>query len=762
MNQDPIAQLFALGLGPWTTPLRGKIPVLDAWTALDPVDEATVRTWLDVGYNLGFRTGSRSGLIVIDDDQARSGGGDYEPPATGLVAATPTGGRHFYYKAPDPCPGNSASRLAPHVDVRGEGGQVVVPPSIHPVARESYTWLSTGEPADYPATVHVDMTKPDPPSTGMGYAATALHQEVHAVRNASEGNRNDTLNRAAFSLGQLVAGGVLDLATVRAELKSAAVIAGLSSAETAKTIRSGLQAGREHPRTAPERRAGGSVALQQPPKLPPGADVLIPGSHVIEHGECVEQGNHDFASHVLAKLAPGSIYRRAGQLGELQGGQFCPVSVHRLRSIIDGSIRLAVGKDHEGELQLQFRTCSRDHASVVLDFGQVQGDVRELVHLATHPVCVGADFSPAKPGWNADSGVYLADEVTPDPLPLDEAKAVLEDLVADFPFQESSDRANFLGLLLTPILRPALGEPVPMHLINSPMERTGKTKLAEIVLGVAVSGRRVPAMQLGDREEEREKRILAVLLRGQGLLHLDNLAEHLNSAALASLLTSSEYQGRILGASSAPSIPNSLTVVGTGNNVHATGELTKRIVPIRLLPDTEAPEERNDFRHPDLLGFVTESRPRVLGALMGLIESWRDNGRPLHRGAFGGFERWTAVTGGILTNAGYDDWLANMAAWRGAANDAGQENRDFVAAWHAAHGSAWVKASILYDLAVELDLFGWLEAGRTERARRRMFGVRVLNRLAGRVVGLPNGASSVRIVSDGVGSRRKVRLDGVG
>ena len=127
---DPIATLFELGLGPWLTPIRGKVPVLDAWVDLPPVDEPTVRSWIKAGYNVGLRTGSRSGVVVIDDDQAKHGASGYSPPPTALIVATPSGGRHYYYRCPTPAPRNSASKLAPYVDVRGEGGQVAVPPSI--------------------------------------------------------------------------------------------------------------------------------------------------------------------------------------------------------------------------------------------------------------------------------------------------------------------------------------------------------------------------------------------------------------------------------------------------------------------------------------------------------------------------------------------------------------------------------------------------------------------------------------------------------
>lgn len=768
MDEDEIALLFRLGLGPWTTPLMGKVPVLDAWPSLPAATEADVRDWREIGYDLGFRTGARSGLIVIDDDQAKHDvpqAKRFTPPPTDLISESPTGGRHYFYRAPTPCPGNSASKLAPYVDVRGSGGQVVIPPSAHATKLLPYRWVATGEPGTLPAEVLailqpaprvVDLTAPAP--VGNGYAASALARESQAVRQATEGTRNDTLNKAAFSLGQLVAGGALSGDEVRAELTSAALACGLSDSEAATTIRSGLTGGAKHPRSAPlHPRASQAATPTHPPRESP--DVLVPGSHLLPGGEYVEQGHHTFASQVLARLAPGAIYRRAAQLGEINDDGFAPVNTNRLRTIIDESVRLTAGKEGEEEPIIVFRACSHDQADVVLHFGAVKGQVRDLVHIASHPVCVGASFDLARAGWNAAHGVYLTCDSVPAPLPLDESCAVLEDLVADFPFASVADRANFFGLLLTPILRPALNEPVPMHLIGSPMERTGKTKLAEIVLGVAITGRRTPAMQLGEREEEREKRILSVLLRGQGLLHLDNLRDFIDSPALASLLTSSVYQGRLLGQSSAPTIPNGLTVVGTGNNVHATGEIAKRIVPIRLMPATDAPESRTDFRHPDLYGYVAAERPRIQAALLGLVAAWRDAGRPLAKQGFGGFERWTAVIGGLMAVAGYPEWLTNMDDWRSTADETGEETDAFVGAWHGRYGAGWVDASALFALAVEMDLFGWLDKAKSERAQRTTFGLRVLNRLRGRVV--LASSCQYRVVLDDVGRKRRAKLDEV-
>jgi hypothetical protein len=79
------------------------------------------------------------------------------------------------------------------------------------------------------------------------YAAAVLEAEVDRVARAPVGTRNDTLNRAAFALGRLVAAGLLDGWLVWSELDRAARYAGLGGAEVRRTIRSGMTAGQQVP-----------------------------------------------------------------------------------------------------------------------------------------------------------------------------------------------------------------------------------------------------------------------------------------------------------------------------------------------------------------------------------------------------------------------------------------------------------------------------------------------------------------------------------
>lgn len=753
-------------MGPWLTPLKGKVPILGAWQTRAPAGLDDVIEWRDIGHNLGFRTGAASGLVVIDDDQARQGvpkKSRWVAPPTGLIAETPTGGTHHFYAAPDPCVGNSTSKLAPYVDVRGEGGQVVYAGSRHPnVKRILYRWISTGEPGTLPQEVldaltqpeklRVDMTAKVVPK-GVGYAQTALFREVARVRGASGGTRNDTLNRAAFSLGQLVAGGVLQLAEVEEQLTSAAKLVGDGQAgedrKISSTLKSGLKAGMARPRTAPQP----TVTATKDRPSEQGNRVLVFGSHQIPPlGDYLTVNTVQFSDAVLAGLEPGSIYRFQELVGEVVESKFEELGPDRTRLIVDKHVSLCAGKEKDGEYSYSFRTCTRDHAGLVLAHARDSHRVRRMDLLATYPVCVGEECETAKPGWNAKYHVLLATDHVPDPLNLATSKAVLEDLVIDFPFQTPADRSNFFGLMLTPILRPALDEPVPMHLIDAMCDRTGKSLLAEIVLGCSILGRPTPPMQIGKNEEEHDKRILSALTKGNTAMHLDNLGDFLDSAPLASLLTSRTYSGRILGATRMVEAKNTLTIVGTGNKVKATSEIAKRIVPIILQSDMEHPEARTDFKHLHIQPYAQSQRMQTLAALLGLIDAWRKEGRPMGSVGFGGFGRWSAVIGGIMQVAGYDDWLTNMARWRGDTDGFGEDAKRFVEGWLQKWGTVPMRTADLFGLVEDLGLFEKQLWPKDERSRRVAFGRKVISPIEGRVI----AGHQIRLT--GRGRDRKAQL----
>jgi len=89
-----------------------------------------------------------------------------------------------------------------------------------------------------------------PPSSSTAYGLAALEREVGRIALAHVGQRNDQLNRSAYALGRLVAGGELDGDQALDALLTAGERSGLESSEVRATVASGIQSGIELPRRA--------------------------------------------------------------------------------------------------------------------------------------------------------------------------------------------------------------------------------------------------------------------------------------------------------------------------------------------------------------------------------------------------------------------------------------------------------------------------------------------------------------------------------
>lgn len=221
-------------------------------------DLVQVGAWWETEWNIGIATGAASGLWVLDIDGAEGleavldlGHGI---PGT-LTAQTPSGGWHLLFADPGGL-GNTASKLGPKVDSRGDGGYIVAAPSIHPNGGR-YRWGGKQDPEPVPGWLIRLLRQPpkDNPrplrtvSANIGgYVGRACEAEAEMVATAGEGTRNDTLNRAGWNLGQLVGAGVLDREHAWQLLADAARSSGLDEREINQTLGRALDDGAKHPR----------------------------------------------------------------------------------------------------------------------------------------------------------------------------------------------------------------------------------------------------------------------------------------------------------------------------------------------------------------------------------------------------------------------------------------------------------------------------------------------------------------------------------
>jgi len=128
-------------------PNGGKHPRLNDWVEQATANTDTVLKWAGQwpAANLGVATGKASGFFVLDIDGERGAKSLEELTAKNgplphtVQATTGSGGTHFLFTMPDFPVANSASRIAPGLDVRGDGGQIVVAPSRS--AKGAYFWV---------------------------------------------------------------------------------------------------------------------------------------------------------------------------------------------------------------------------------------------------------------------------------------------------------------------------------------------------------------------------------------------------------------------------------------------------------------------------------------------------------------------------------------------------------------------------------------------------------------------------------------------
>ncbi len=110
--------------------------------------EDEVRDWFQrwPDGNVGIVTGVVSGIVVLDIDPKHDGDvslagliREHGPLPQTIEAQTGGGGRHIYFAHPGGVVHNKVG-LAPGMDLRGDGGCVVAPPSVH-VSGRTYQWL---------------------------------------------------------------------------------------------------------------------------------------------------------------------------------------------------------------------------------------------------------------------------------------------------------------------------------------------------------------------------------------------------------------------------------------------------------------------------------------------------------------------------------------------------------------------------------------------------------------------------------------------
>lgn len=308
-----------------------------------------------------------------------------------------------------------------------------------------------------------------------------------------------------------------------------------------------------------------------------------------------------------------------------------------------------------------------------------------------------------QPGYDAKTGLFFdpqGETFTPIPDSPTQAdgRAALDLLIREvlssrcdsdpdqtgFAFTSPTARSAALSAILTALIRHSL-RTAPLHLISATHAGSGKSLLADVAALIA-TGRPATIFDLGDDDDEQEKRLLSILLSGDQVVNLDNLERPLGGGHINKVLTQETFTGRVLGQSRNATAPTTTTWLATGNNAGVSEDMTRRVVLCELDPQVEAPQDRQFSR--DLHSWIPANRPALVAAALTAIRAYVVAGKPKQAQLpiMGSFEDYHHAVRSALVWLGEADPLGDTGKMQD--NDPTRIRlRALLAAWFGAFGS---------------------------------------------------------------------------
>lgn len=386
----------------------------------------------------------------------------------------------------------------------------------------------------------------------------------------------------------------------------------------------------------------------------------------------IRTAEHEVEAEAIAALARDpDIYQRARELVQVIDGKIHMLRNAQVRSRLSAAARWS--RVVQGNDGTPTRTAAHppDWAVNAVATNGVWRGIRPLAGIVEAPVLRPDGTILDTPGYDEKTGLIyqpaaeLAGLRIPDPITRDDARGCLAQIyesVADFPFAEPMHRSAWLAGLLTLFTRHAFDGPAPLILVDSNTRGAGKGLLVDTAHMIA-TGYSAPVTALPDRDEETQKLITSLVMNGTPLVLLDNIAHDLGSPSLDMALTARVWSQRILGKSDTVSMPMRLTFWGTGNNVQLAADTARRILHVRLETPEENPEDRTEFRHPDLRAWLRRERRTLVRAVLAILRAFCAAGRPAPAGrAWGSYEEWSALVRGAITWLGEPDPVETRVA----------------------------------------------------------------------------------------------------
>lgn len=341
-----------------------------------------------------------------------------------------------------------------------------------------------------------------------------------------------------------------------------------------------------------------------------------------------------------------------------------------------------------------------------------------------------SSYGLSAPGYDTHTELWCAADEGKIEMDLEEAKALVEEMLCDFQFATRADKAHAISLFLLPFMRDLIRGAIPIYDIEAPKAGTGKGLLARALLTPSGTYRLTPEVS----KEEFDKTVSSAIISGDPVFLLDNLRDSISSSRLASVATAPEATIRQFATLQNVRVKRIPIIVITANNPTFSEENQRRVARIRIDSNQAHPDQlpASAFRHRlDL--WVEENREQLAAAALRIIRGWIDAGRPALQSdiGWGSFERWFEVMGGICEWCG---WIGlGETRLEQVSVDPGERRFwELVELWGETYRSKEIKAKALCGL-IDLNIEDfWTE--REVKSKERTLG-RMLVQRRGQIFG---------------------------
>jgi hypothetical protein len=291
---------------------------------------------------------------------------------------------------------------------------------------------------------------------------------------------------------------------------------------------------------------------------------------------------------------------------------------------------------------------------------------RELKGVANSPFFTPTGDLISAPGYDAETQTVLYATPSIDASLFSSPQDALDFLwgvFGDYPFAGEAEWANYVGALLTPMMRTMYDGATMWLVVEGNNRGIGKTWLGnslQVIHGVTPSPLTLPHM-----EEEIIKAMLGYFQRGNSVLLFDNIKHVIDSACLEAIGTSAgTWEARQLGSNRIVEVAVRALVVLVANNMTSSVDVARRLLRVRLVRTAGV---RPEYAIADIQGFVRENRGAILSALAHIVQAWVKAGKPVPESAVatarqisGGYEEFCRTVGGCLHWAGLTAWGTNF------------------------------------------------------------------------------------------------------